>query len=129
MLLPQPDLARRVSGEVEDREPSVAEVEHVTLVQDARRRRGVDPVVADGEPLVRQRREQRLTHVVAAELLGRVVLDAKAGKPVGGRDRRGVVAVNADLIELVETTGVIEVAMRRDGDGRSLEQLVEVLAE
>ena len=116
-------------GEVEDREPSVAEVEHVTLVEDARRRRGADPVVADVEPLARQSREQRLTDVVASELLGRVVLDSKAGEPVGVRDRGGVVAVDGDLIELVQATGVVEVAMRADGDGRPLEQLVELLAE
>src|SRR5918995_117619 len=128
-LLPQPDLARRVSGEVEDREPSIAEVEHVTLVEDARRRRGVDPVVADLEPFEGQGRQQRLTNVVASELLGRVVLDAEAGEPLRVRDGLRVVAVNADLVELVETTGVIEVAMRGDGDGRPLEQLIELLAE
>jgi hypothetical protein len=37
--------------------------------------------------------------------------------------------MNGDLIELVETARVVEVAMRRDGDGRPLEQLVELLAE
>src|SRR5918995_3586772 len=70
LLLPQPDLARRVSREVQDREPSVAEVEHVTLFEDAGRRRGVDPVVADVEPFVRQRCQQRLAYLVASELLG-----------------------------------------------------------
>ena len=128
-LLPQADLARRVTGEVQDREPSVAEIDLVALVDDARRRHGRDGVGAELEPLVRQRGEQRRRWVVARELLGRVVLDPERGEPVRVRDRLCVVAVHHDLLELVQPAGVVEVPVRRHGDHGAFEQVGELPAQ
>ena len=44
LVLPQPDLARRVAGEVQHLELALAEVDHVALVEQDRRHHGFDAV-------------------------------------------------------------------------------------
>ena len=117
--LPEGDTARRVTGQVQYGEAAVAQVEDVTLVDQAGRWRGADLVGLGIEAGVGIGGEDLRGHVVGNHrvVAGRMAQDV------------GLAAVDQALLELEVRAHVIEMAVARHAENRLFAEQGDVLAQ